>query len=577
MSFEHRPSPSRISEAAAATFPRWLLFAVLAAYIIPGLFGRDPWSTEDSSAFGIVWSMASGAGADWWLPSVAGEPLPEEGPLPFWLGALMVGAFGRWLGAIDAARLVCVFWFGIGTWALWYATYRLARRDEAQPVAFAFGGEASPRDYGRMLADIAVLLLLATFGVIARLHETSAESALLALTCVVMFGLAYSLDNPWTGSAVAGAALGAIGLSRGMLPVVTLGLAALSFTLLYGQRRVARGLLLVVLAVAVFSIWPLAARLAYPVEAAHYFDDWWQWNRSTVGFASGAALSWLLRNVGWYAWPLWPFALWTLYAWRHFLHRPHIALPLMLIAAGLAALLLASNPSDREFLIAIPPLVVLAAFGVSSLKRTAEDAIDWFSLALFTLAFIALWSYAAAWLFGSPPKMAASVARLAPGFDPKLTGGPTSIAVVATITWIALVSWRLRTRPPMTWTGPFLAAGGLALIGIATMALATPAIDYARTYATLAPVIAQQVQRAGGDSCVHAVNLPMGVRAMLAFHGSIRFDRPTEAGLCRVAVQRDSRRSGEDDAPPPGDWTLVYEVTRRARFDEAFRIWARRG
>ena len=576
MSFEHRPSPARISQAAAATFPRWLLLAVLAAYIIPGLFGREPWGTEDSSAFGIVWSMASGSSLEWWLPAVAGEPLPEEGPLPFWLGALLVKAFGRWLGDIDAARLVCVFWFAIGTWALWYATYRLARRDEAQPVAFAFGGEASPRDYGRMLADIAVLLLIATFGVIARLHETSAESALLALTCVVMFGLAYSLDNPWTGSAVAGVALGAIGLSRGLLPAATLGLAAFSFTLFYGRRRAARAVLLALLAIAVFSIWPLGARIAHADEAAKYFSDWLQWNRNSVGFATGAGLMWIVRNVGWYAWPLWPFALWTLYAWRHFLHRPHIALPLFVIAAGVSALLLASTPADREFLIAVPPLVVLAAFGVSSLKRTAEDAMDWFSLALFTLAFSALWLYAAAWLLGTPPKMAASVARLAPGFDPKLSGIPTLVAVVATAIWIALVVWRLRARRPMTWTGPFLAAGGLALIGVATVALATPAIDYARTYATLAPVIAQQVQRAGGATCVHAVNMPMGVRAMLAYHGSIRFDRPADAGLCRVAVQRDSRRSTEDDAPPPGDWTLVYEVTRRARFDEAFRIWVRR-
>ena len=151
MSFEHRPSPARVTEAAAAAFPRWLLLGVLVAYIAPGLVGREPWSTEDSSAFGIVWSMASGSSLEWWLPTVAGEPLAEEGPLPFWLGALLVGAFGRWLGAIDAARLVCVVWFAVGTSALWYATYRLARRDEAQPVTLAFGGEASPRDYGRMI------------------------------------------------------------------------------------------------------------------------------------------------------------------------------------------------------------------------------------------------------------------------------------------------------------------------------------------------------------------------------------------------------------------------------------------
>ena len=159
MSFEHRPSPSRVTEAAAATFPRWLLFALLAVYIVPGLFGRAPWSPEDASAFGVAWSMAAGSSLDWWLPAVAGEPLPEEGPLPFWIGALFVRLLGPWLGDVTAARLVTVLWFAIGTWALWYATYRLARRDEAQPVALAFGGEATPRNYGRMLADVAVLLL----------------------------------------------------------------------------------------------------------------------------------------------------------------------------------------------------------------------------------------------------------------------------------------------------------------------------------------------------------------------------------------------------------------------------------
>ena len=576
MSFEHRPSPARVTEAAAAAFPRWLLLGVLVAYIAPGLVGREPWSTEDSSAFGIVWSMASGTSLEWWLPTVAGEPLPEEGPLPFWLGALLVGAFGRWLGAIDAARLVCVVWFAVGTSALWYATYRLARRDEAQPVTLAFGGEASPRDYGRMLADIAVLLLVATFGVIARLHETSAESALLALSCVVLFGLAHSLDNPWSGASVTGVALGAIVLSRGWLPAAALGAAALAFTLSYGQARWGRAILIALLSLVVFALWPIGAHFAHPRAAESYFTEWWQWNRNGFAPSGGAALMWLLRNVGWYAWPLWPFALWTLYSWRHYWRRPHIALPLLLAVAGLAALMLASTPNDREFLIAIPALVVLAAFGVSSLKRTSEDAIDWFSLALFSLAFFALWLYAGAWLLGSPPRMAASVARLAPGFDPQVRAGPTVLALAATLIWIALVAWRLRARRPMTWSGPFLAAAGLSLIGVATIALAGPVIDYARTYATLAPIIAQQVQRAGGDTCVQAVNLPMGVRAMLAYHGSIRFDRPDDAGLCRVALQRDSRRSTADDAPPVGDWTLVYEVTRRARFDEAFRIWARR-
>ena len=325
MSFEHRPSPSRVTEAAAATFPRWLLFGLLALYIVPGFFGRQPWSTEDASAFGVAWSMASGDSVDWWLPSVAGESVPEEGPLAFWLGALLIRAFGTWLGAINAARLISVLCFAIGTWALWYATYRLGRRDEAQPVALAFGGEASPRDYGRMLADVAVLLLIATFGVIARLHETTAESVLLCLTCVLLFGLAYSLDDRWSGTMVAGVTLGAVALTRGLLPAAVLGLAATAFVLAFGERRIERAALMVLLALIVFAIWPLGAHRLHPQEADAFFANWWRWNRSTVGAPAGENLLWLLRNVGWYAWPLWPFALWTIYSWRHYLRRPHIA------------------------------------------------------------------------------------------------------------------------------------------------------------------------------------------------------------------------------------------------------------
>lgn len=576
MSFEQRLSPSRVTQAAAAAFPRTLLFALLAVYILLGLFGRDPWSSEDASAFGVALAMAQGEPGAWWLPAVAGEPLPEEGPLPFWVAAWLIRLFGGWLGAVDAARLASVFWFALGTWALWYATYRLARREEAQPVALAFGGEASPRDYGRMVADVAVLLLLATFGVIARLHEITAESALLSIACIVLFALAYSLDDAWKGAVVAGLALGAAALSRGLMPAACLALGALAFTLATGERRAARALLIAALAAGTFALWPLLAHTLHPREAAAWFPDWWRWNAGMLALPSGEHALWLLRNVGWYTWPLWPFALWTLYAWRHFLNRPHIALPLLMGGCGLLAYLLAPVPGEREFLLTIPATVVLAAFGVSSLKRAAEDAIDWFALALFTLALAALWLYYLAWTSGSPPRMAASVARLAPGYEPDIGTFAFTLALVASAAWLALVVWRVVRRPPMMWTGAFLAASGLSLVGVVAMALGAPAIDYARSYAAIAPVLAEQVGRLNGGGCVQPVSLPVGVRAMLAYHGGMRFERPEDAGLCRVALQRDSRRSASDDAPPTGDWELAYEVTRRARFDEAFRVWVRR-
>jgi hypothetical protein len=34
-------------------------------------------------------------------------------------------------------------------WLTWYTTFHLARTDAAQPLPFAFGGEADPVDYAR--------------------------------------------------------------------------------------------------------------------------------------------------------------------------------------------------------------------------------------------------------------------------------------------------------------------------------------------------------------------------------------------------------------------------------------------
>ncbi|HVE89187.1 MAG TPA: hypothetical protein VNA44_05750 [Burkholderiaceae bacterium] len=574
MSFEHRPSPARLTVAAAAKLPRWMFFALLAVYIVPGLFVRDPWSLEDASAFGVMWTMAHGGAVEWWLPSVVGEPLPEEGPLPFWVGALMIRLFGDLFGDIVAARLVTVLWFALATTSLWYATYRLARRPEAQPVAFAFGGEANSRDYGRTVADIAVLLMLATIGIVLRLHETVAETALFAFVAMLLLALAVSLEDPWKGTVGAGVALAAIALTRGLLPAAALTIAALIFVASFGGHRALRAIALIAIAAALFAAWPLGARSATP-QAVLYFDAWWAWNAREIAGPSVSNVLWFVRNVGWYTWPLWPFALWTLYSWRSFLRRPHVLLPLLIAMASSAALLIVADPSDRELIAAVPALIVLGAFSVSTLRRAADNAIDWFSLVLFTLALLAIWIYFGAWNAGVPPKMAASVARLVPGLDASVPVVATAIAIAATAGWLGLASWRVRRRPKMLWRGPFLAAGGLAAVWVVVVSIYSAPIEYTRSYASTAAVLAAQVRRVAGDACVQGHHLPVGVRAMLAYHGGIKFGPQFAAPLaCRVAIQRDSERTTGDDEPLRG-WNVAYEFTRRARYDEVFRVWVR--
>ena len=55
-----------------------LLFC--AAYVLPGVFGRDPWKNADVSAFGHMAALSDGR-APWFAPALAGlrAPLARAG------------------------------------------------------------------------------------------------------------------------------------------------------------------------------------------------------------------------------------------------------------------------------------------------------------------------------------------------------------------------------------------------------------------------------------------------------------------------------------------------------------------
>jgi 4-amino-4-deoxy-L-arabinose transferase-like glycosyltransferase len=577
MTFDAHRSPARVSAAAAAQLPRWLLWALLLLYGLAGLFGRDPWFQDDAASFGVMWTMARGGATDWLLPNVLGAPVAEEGPFSFWVGAVFVHLLGPWLGDAAAARVSCLLWFLLAAMALWYTTYRVARRDEAQPVAFAFGGEANARDYGRMTADIAVLLFLATIGIAVRLHQTTAETAAVALVSLILLGLAIALDRPRLGEGVAGLALGALALTRGLAPALFAlpAIVAAALIVLRGADRWRVPSLTMVIAAVFFVAWPATAQFLYPDRAADYFAEWRAWNMDTIGFPGATELARIGRNFPWYVWPLWPLAAWTVYAWRHALRAPHIAVAGLLSAAMLTRLLFSNAPSEAMLILTVPPLIPLAAFGATTLRRAAENALDWFAIALFSLLVVGAWAYFFAMQTGTPPRMAASIYRLIPGFAERAAPLAIVAALLATVAWLVLVVWRVRARPPMLWRGPALAAAGLTMVWVVANLLYLPAVNYSRSYAGIAREVAAQIDRNGGSPCVFAHRLLPAHRALFALHGSMRFVRPDQEADCAVALHRDSRRSRLDDDPPPGPWLLIWEGTSPTRQDETFRLYRR--
>jgi 4-amino-4-deoxy-L-arabinose transferase-like glycosyltransferase len=577
MVFDERPSPARVSAAAAAKLPRAVLLALIVAYIVSGLFGRDPWQEDDATGFGIMWTMARSG--DWLLPAVAGEPVIVDGPLAFWAGAASISVFGKAIGDIAAARLPTIVWFFIAMAALWYATLRLARREEAQPVAFAFGGEATSRDYARMLADVAVLLVLATIGPVVALHETSSEPAAFALTCLVIYGLALSLQRPVLGALLTGAVLGLLVLARGAQPALWLLLAAVA--LVAGtaapRTRLRAAAVLLVAACAVAAAWIFAVLAGRGASGSAYLIGWAE--QGLRGFAAPSAngLNWLLRALPWQTWPLWPLAAWALYAWRHGLRRPHIAVGAVLLAAQALGLLTTRSLSADDLLHIVAPLVVLASFGAVTLRRAAENVIDWFAVTAFCLFTVALWAYFFAMHAGVPPKMAHSVLRLTAGYVPPLDWARVLIAAAATAFWIALVLWRVRQPSAPLWRGPALAATGLVTLWVAFASLFLGAVDHRRSFAGVAKAVAGEIARRGQpDDCVLAHHLRASHRAVFAYHGGIRFAAGEQRG-CAFALHRDMAGSLLDDGPPPGRWTEVWQGHRPGLSHEAIRLYRRAG
>ena len=136
------PNPALVTHRAAERLPRLALLLFCAAYVVPGLFGRDPWRNADITAFGYMASIAQGH-SSWWAPSLGGLPA-DAALLPYWTGAAAIRLLSPWVEPALAARLPFALLLVVALVMTWYTTYHLARTEAAQPLPFAFGGEADP-------------------------------------------------------------------------------------------------------------------------------------------------------------------------------------------------------------------------------------------------------------------------------------------------------------------------------------------------------------------------------------------------------------------------------------------------
>ena len=506
------PTPAIVTSQAVRRLPKWSLLALCFVYVMAGTVGRDPWKSMDVSALGYMLSLAQGHSSLFHL-QLAGIAPELDALIPYWLGAFSIQLL-PFLKPDLAARMPFVLSTWIGMLCLWQAIYFLARNPQAQPVAFAFGGEAHPKDYSRSLADAGLLGYLACLGLAVPSHELTPMAFQLQTVSLLFMGSAIMPFHPNKGLIAWG--LGLLLMALSGAPSLSLLIGAGTLWIWARHPQSTRTQLLVLAA-----IWLLTALICE-------WLDIWQWRLLPV---EKLKLDWrqLIELLVWYLWPAWPLAAWTVWRWRahwtHHIWSQHLVLPIFLFVLSLLASLLTENP-DRTLLLTLPSLAALAAFAIPTFSRAASALVDWFTLLFFSTGALIVWVVWISLETGIPEQPALNVYSLVPGYTHHFDAVAFFIALLATGLWLKLIHWRVGRHPAALWKSMVLPASGTIVCWILLMTLWLPFLDKGLSYKAWALELHELT---GPASCVNYYQLDRNQIAGLGYHSSIAF-QPINTG-----------------------------------------------
>ena len=573
----NQTTPAIVAQSAVRRLPRIALWLLCLAYVLPGFVGRAPWRNNDMTTFGYIAELARGS-TSWLQPKLQGQPPEIEALLPYWLGAWALKLAPQEWAADFVARIPFMLLLAMALASTWYAVYYLARSPRAQPVAFAFGGEAQPADYARAMADGGLLAMIACLGMAQLSHETTPALAQLAFTALSFLAFAAMPYRSWTpaiaialglaGMALSGAPTMAVLLGLGGALVCFLDRGVPDFSEPHNTPRSLHWTLITLVVTGAVAV------LAWAL-------DQWQW-RIDLPDTSWPTLRNLGRLMLWFTWPVWPLAVWTLWRWRRQLTNGnfgrHLALPLWFVAVALAATL-TTDAADRSLMLALPAMATLAAFALPTLSRSVSALVDWFTLLFFTIFALIIWVVWVAAQTGVPKQPAANLARLLPGFMPSFEWLPFTVAMGASLVWVWLVKWRVGRHRSAIWKSLVLPAGGTALCWLLLMTLGLPAANFARSYLPLVRnvdrVIRAQSPGRALPKCVEFYNLTRGQIAAFQFHGDLVLKPAYGATQCAWLLVDVTTARPPIKAVDKTTWVLKLGVRRRADNGEAVQLYQR--
>jgi hypothetical protein len=573
------PSPALVTQSAVRRLPRWALVLFSVLYVLPGFIGRESWKVADASGFGVMLSIARGDSL-WAAPSIFGQLPDTAALLPYWLGAISIQLFAIFDPEF-AARIPFAMLLGLTMAGVWYSVYQLAHLPMAQPVVFAFGGQAKRPDYARAMADAGLLMLLACLGLARMGHETTADLASLGMVSLMLWSASAWIvpKNVKKWRPIAAWFVGVVGLAlSGQSLLATLLSVSVGVYLLHiGQAQVNDNEAdQHPLASSNFKHMARLAALATAATSVALYalpDTVWQAHNYQLTVESALGWQRWLKLLVWFLWPAGPLALWALWRWRAQWRSPHIWLPLLFSAMTFITAMLSSRP-ERAVLLTLPSLAVLASFALPTLKRRASALIDWFALLFFSGAGFIVWVVWLAMHTGFPTQPAANVARLAPGFDPQFAAIPTLLALLATGIWLRLIWWRSRSVVPALWKSLVLSAGGSTLCWLLLMTLWMPLLDHGLSYGPMSRTISSVLNNA---QCVRTIGLKQDQLTSLAYHGRLQV-RPDASGQdCDFLLVSSAAYASIDNVISLPQWALLKQVWQLNERSEIIYIYQRIG
>ena len=386
-------------------------------------------------------------------------------------------------------------------------------------LTLLFTGLAGRELFGTGRGWAAAIILIGCLGMLLISHQLATDLALLTGCAVMQYGFTLSLRRPLLAGVLIGTGVGIGFMSKGII-------APMLF-------------LFISMAMLLFRNW----------RTRPFF--------TSLGIASLIALPWL---------SIWPWAVWQ--ARRKVWHTIEYQLPLTSFIVMLITLSFVPNIKDNFALPMLLPLALLATAALTTLRRGAANALDWFGIMTFGLFSIMMWWGWAGLLLDNYAKITQWLKEYQPGFEPAVNPPAFLTAIIACFLWLVLV-WRVgrsMRRAIINW------AAGVTLIWLLAMTLWLPWLDSGKSYRSMVTALKHALPAQHG--CLASLNVGDTQLAMLQYFGNITPLRHKKDACDLLLVQ-----SVPMSEPMKGDiaWKKIWEGGRTGDKNELFRLYRRMG